>query len=229
MNQDSSSAEELLLPGNIISFGDITELAAFEEVLAHVVNPEHDVNLWAARIALRDLIRPPKFNGTIGNINLTVIENPYDRLLDAVDRGWRVGRGVAQRALSTEKSRQLIARFHGFGFTADAMSSGRGITGQIQTELWYYPLIPKVVPAGTKLRGYNITSSGEKKEFIYTSKKDLLSHANVDNLGKTINRVVAKPKYEKEKFIKLNEGSRRIGFELLQQAMMSPRVQPMRD
>jgi hypothetical protein len=55
--KDSSAAEaegqthrlEELLPGDVIRFADITELTAFEDMLAGVVEPKHDPELWAAR------------------------------------------------------------------------------------------------------------------------------------------------------------------------------------
>jgi hypothetical protein len=47
---------EELQPGDVIHFADITELTAFEDMIADAVDPKHDPELWAARPKLLDLI-----------------------------------------------------------------------------------------------------------------------------------------------------------------------------
>jgi hypothetical protein len=128
---------ESLQPGTDIEVGDVTRLAVFEDLIAPIVDPEYDRALaaWEARKPLKELIRPPKFYGRIGGIVLTVMDEPYERLQDATERGWNLG-GLSPATYDTARR----ARYWGFAFTADGMSTGRGIVGQIRSELWYAPL-----------------------------------------------------------------------------------------
>src|SRR4051794_30297011 len=84
---------EELSPGDVIKLSNITELTAFEDMIVDIVQPDHNPDKWATREKLRDLIRPPRFNGTIADIELTVMADPYERLLDAPERGWQGGHG----------------------------------------------------------------------------------------------------------------------------------------
>jgi hypothetical protein len=58
-----------LTSGDVIEFADINELVAFEDMVAQAIDPTC-AKAWASRRHLRDLIRPPKFNGTIADIKL---------------------------------------------------------------------------------------------------------------------------------------------------------------
>jgi hypothetical protein len=208
---DQPSRLEQLLPGDVIDFADITELAAFEDGLADVVQPKHDPVLWAARRELRDLIRPPKFNGTIANVYLTVMANPYERLLDADMRGWTGGPKMVlgkSHELSSQAADLHASRYIGFILTANAKSSGRGIIGQIQAEMWYFPIPPTIASAGKNYRTQNRLSN---------------------NYGETIRRIVTKPRYEMGLFLAHDASSRKIGFDKLRHAMAGPILTPMRD
>src|SRR4051794_1133380 len=138
---------EDLQSGDVIRFADIAELAAFEDMLAGVVAPKHDPELWAARTHLREHIKPPKYHGNIMNIELTVMEDPYKRLLDARERGWssssREMRLDNVPHVSPELAAGYLPKFKGFTLTAEPRSSQPGLRGQqIQAELWYFPLKP---------------------------------------------------------------------------------------
>ena len=195
---------EAFQPGDVIKLANVAELAAFEDMIAGVVEPNYDPELWAARAKLRDLIRPPKFNGTIANIELTVMDDPYERLLDAPDRDWSNASGKAN-TLSLKNAEGFAPRYKGFILTADARSSGRGSIGSIQAEMWYAPLIGK-------------------------KDKDSANYRRLrDSYGRTINRVVTKPKIQAEKFEAVNKESRKIGFDQLRKGMMNPISAPMRD
>ena len=204
---------EDLQPGDVIRFADITELTAFEDIIAGGVESKHDPELWAARPNLRDLIRPPKFNGTIADIKLTVMADPYERLLDAPKRGWKNGyaRGTIlgkKHELSSSFAANLIPRYRGFILTADAKSSGRGTIGQIQAELWYFPLTPQSNKAGENYRAVNRFR---------------------DDYGDTIKRIVTKPNFEAGRFASADAASRTIGFNQLREAMSRPISTPMRN
>lgn len=205
-----------LNPGDSIQLGDITQLPAFEDMVAEQVDPTMTSLMreaWAGRTAIRDLVRPPKFNGTIADIELVVMAMPYDRLSDARDRGWSFGRDEVLITLT--KDDEIINSFRGFTFLANAKSSGRGIIGQIQAELWFAR-----VPVSHSHQSYT-SVSGNKTWHRHNMKKA------VSNGGASVRRYVTKPKIETTKFVNLNEISRRIGFELLRNAMLHPIVQPM--
>ncbi len=221
---------DLLQPGNIFELSDITELAAFEGLVAPEVDPFYNHILWQSRLPLKELIRPPKFNGTIANIKLTVMNNPYDRLLDANQRGWKFKSRAQTHKLQSDISKAQIPNYRGFVFTGDAKSSGRGTIGQVQAEIWYYPL-PKnlrIDPEGKLHIGFNTTKSGERRYYSYTNKKDI-EIIGAKAYGEAMRRIVTMPKLEAEKFIALNETARRIGFAVLRDALSHQISTPMQE
>ncbi len=215
-----------LVPGDVIEFADIRELTAFEDLIAAEVDPKHKPEVWAARAKLRDLIRPPDFNGTIADIKLVVMADPYERLLDAKDRGLKPGSG--NHVLSSELVESQKANYRGFILTATPISSRPGNLGQIQAELWYFPVPPSLEKAGKTRHGSYKLKSGEVIGYTATSRNDYIKRKNHQE-GKAINRVVTQPRIERELFIQAHETSRRIGFDVLRQAMMQLISTPMRD
>lgn len=210
---------EGLQPGDVIQFADITELATFEDVVAPLVEPSYNKEIWSQRPHIRNFIRPPKFNGTIADIELEVMADPYERLLDAHERGWKL-KGAGSYERTAEYSKGLINRYHGFSLTANAKSSGRGTVGQVQAELWYFPLRRRLEKAGTQTTRLYVDKTGNTREHIRSSQKDYLY--KYDPLGEGLRRVVSVPKIETEKFMRMYETARKIGFETLRQAMMHP-------
>lgn len=210
---------EVLEPGSVIEFAEITQLKAFEDLVAVIIEPDltpTDMEHWVkGRLALQNLIRPPTFNGTIADIRLQVMEEPYARLVDARERGWQLP-GGGKYALSGPLSDELISRYHGFVFTANAMSTRKGFVGEIQTELWYYPI-------NHFIRARNLAQAS-----AISNKTNLIAKNSGSNAGLPVRRAVAKPKIETQKFLALHESSKKIGFAVLRQAMAHPLIQPMR-
>jgi hypothetical protein len=223
------SLVDTLQPGNVIEFADIAELVAFEEVIASEVDPEYNPVIWASRQALRDLIRPPTFNGTMADIRLEVMADPYDRLLDARERGWKIGRGQGSFRLKSELAEELIPRYRGFTLLANPKSSRPGSLSQIQSELWYYPT-PLYVAShiGSEAKSSNRTKSGEIREYQYTTTQDHIRPSSAYHRGE-IRRIVARPKMETERFIEHDASARRIGFQVLRQQLMHPISTPMQE
>jgi hypothetical protein len=134
---------KVLQPDSTIEIGDKAQLAPFEDQLAEVIYPEisfEEMKIWQARIALKELIRPPKFNGHISDIQLEVMADPYAQLLSVRERGLKFGvdRGNPQ-ARTRKPPEEVELLSEGFIFTANAHNSARGIIGQVQTELYYVP------------------------------------------------------------------------------------------
>lgn len=223
MNRLSSISPTVLLqPGNVIELGNIRELSEFEDMVALGIHPEMSRlqrDAWAGRTALKDCIRPAKFNGTIADIRLEVMHDSYERLLDARERGFRFPRGVTPRRLTGQFAERLSGNYRGFILVADATSAGRGTIGQIQTELWYAP-----VP----LSNHQVTREYTKKSGeVSTYSNRHIVRVTRDHGGASVRRYVANPKLESENFIKLDEESRLIGLAALRESMMHPIVQPM--
>ena len=130
------AADRLLRPGGIVRVSDVTQLHLFEELIAEQIDLKHDHALWAGRERLSDLIRPSKFNGSIVDLELEVMQDPYGVLLDIQKEGRRF---VGNRRQPTEASRDRIEQGKGFMLMATPRSSGRGAIGQIQAEIFYYP------------------------------------------------------------------------------------------
>ncbi|HSW97541.1 MAG TPA: hypothetical protein VLF89_06985 [Candidatus Saccharimonadales bacterium] len=195
-DESPKAPETQLKPGNIIELADIRDLVRFEDIIAEGVYPGYDPELWAARTPLRELIKPAKFNGTIANIQLKVMADPYDRLLDADKRGWEsMGKqGLGKKFKLTEENEEAFKpTYLGFEITADGKSTSPGNRGQIQAELWYY------------------RHAQERKRASY---------------GREINRVMTKPKLEKELFVLFEAQSRRMGLTVLRAHLLTNRLTP---
>ncbi len=222
------SALSELKPGDVIRFADIRELHEFEGVLATFVDPEHNRKNWAGRQKLRDLLRPPKFNGTIRDIRLTVMDKPHERLLDARERGWRLRRGNYSK-FQTEAAASIIEKMIGFTFTANASSSRKRNAGQIQAEIWYYPIPPVLLKAGhqKRVRRYSDVTHQDELVVTRTLKEDSLYR--LDRLGKGIIRVVTHPRIDTGKFIQHDADSRQVGSEVWKRAISHPFKTPMQN
>lgn len=206
-----------LAPGTVIGFGDITELPAFEDMIASEIDPRITNiyrDAWAGRTAIRELVRPAKFNGRIGDIMLTVMNEPYERLCDANERGIRFTRGKGggtggSQSRLTENLDVLVPQYKGFIFTASAYSSGRGLIGQVQTEAYYFPT--------------HFTNRPDKSDGSPGGRSLALNKS----AGSSVRRVVAKPVIASEgAFIELNEASRCIAYDVLRKSLRNAKPQP---
>ncbi|HSX07281.1 MAG TPA: hypothetical protein VLG11_00100 [Candidatus Saccharimonadales bacterium] len=198
-------------PNTAIQLADITELPPFEDIVAQVVDPDMtpaEKLAWDGRMHIRELIGAPKFrgkrfNGRITDIELTPLEDAYDRLQTAREDGWQLSaRGGGGRIASTvaEADEQLrTERCVGFHLAANAKSSGRGVIGEIQVGLWYLPV--------TRKTGIERWNSAKRTSW---------------NGGRSVVRVVTRPKLEVENFIRLHDESRRIALSALKAAVENP-------
>lgn len=201
---------ELLTPGNIIEFSDISELPEFEDLIAQQVDPSMTSitkSYWDCREHIKNRLRPTKFNGRISDIQVSIMEDPYDKLSTAKERGWKFG-GGRNYERGEEFISNFASRYVGLNFTANAISSGRGIIGQLQAEIYYFPTSISWVSSPNGSRIHKSTST----------------HG-----GATVVRAIAKPKLETDNFIKLDLTAKRIGFEVLRNAMANAKIQPIRN
>jgi len=168
------SLADTLQPGSVIEIANMFELAAFEDLVASDIDPTYDPVMWATRIALKDLIRPPKFYGTIEDIKLEVMAEPYERLQDAKKRGWQLGPGNFGR--KSENDKDAGQHYHGFVLTGTPKSSRPGQLGQIQAELWYYPPLSVYrIEEGQVRKEWYRLSSDRKIYREYLAKKESVS------------------------------------------------------
>lgn len=191
---------EGLNSGDVISFADMPELVAFEDLLGPLVDPLCDIALWQTRPKLGDMLRPTTFHGTIKDIILTAMYKPYDRLLDSRVRGWKMPKGQGTFQRTQPGSDEAIGRYLGFIFDAEAFSTSGGSKGRIEAELWYYALPLKISDRG------------------YIGK---------NNKAEAIRRVVTKPRLDTERFVAGHDTSCAIGFRVLRAAMRSAISTPM--
>ena len=92
-------------------------------------------------------------------MQLTVMADPYERLLYADQRGW-VGEPKMQvgkiREVSPQIAGEYVPKYKGFTLTAELRSSKPGLRGQqIQAELWYFSLTPHSIEIGENYRAAN--------------------------------------------------------------------------
>lgn len=214
----ATNVEQYFEPGSVIRLADIRELREFEDILAARIDPEMRATqqqAWDARGNVDTLIRPEKYNGSLRDIELSVMEEPYEQLITATEAGWMFGSGkhrysgrIHERI--SELGKQTIAQYIGFDLLCDARSSGKGVIGQIQTKLWYLPSKQYVETTGQFAKPVRMTSAYG---------------------GRTVHRVVAVPRYEKERFIQFDEAAKRVGFTVLRDAMypVAQSKRPLRD
>jgi hypothetical protein len=160
--------------------------------------------------------------------------DPYERLLDAPERGWKSGKSKGtvlekKHELSSSLAADLIPRYRRFILTAEPRSSRPGLRGQqIQAEMWYFPVPPIIIKTGGNHIQRYTTRSGEVHEYPGIRKNDSVGR-QVGRLGEDLRRVVTRPRLEAERFIAHDAASRTIGFSQMRQATMHPISTPMRD
>jgi hypothetical protein len=149
------------------------------------------------------------------------MEYPYERLLDACERGWksspgsRLGRG---NQLTPEQEGRIKGKYMGFVLTADAQSTGRSTIGHIQSELWYFPVsgASDVIMNPDTQRGRTRADTDRNR-----------NQGGVFGVG--VKRLVTQPKIEQGVVQSLGAASRRIAFAQLRNAYANPVSTPMRD
>jgi hypothetical protein len=219
MSEVPKESIEIFQTGNILEFNDLTELVTFEDTIAFDVDPDLDLDLWACRVNLREFMKPPKFNGRLINIKLVVMEKPYDRLLDANERGWSLQSTASSAGVKITdpvNQQHIIPKMRGFVFVADASSSKGGVISQVQAEMWYYPLPLNIANAGVTKHGSYTLKDGTVAESFWTTKTARISDKASPSAA--LRRVITRPKTETDKFIEHDEAARRIGFSVLRNA-----------
>ena len=133
-----------LAPGTVITFNDGLELIAFETMLVTELglgmNEQQIRRLIQAPPTLRDLIKPPKFHGSLTDIQITVMPQAYAQLLNANDRGWNFTLKGGQRPQGFRRiaSPDTASEYRGFILQARAKSTtARLNNAHVQTEIWY--------------------------------------------------------------------------------------------
>lgn len=216
-----------LTPGTIITLGDLSELPALEDAIAPLVRPEYDPAVWASRLPIRDRLKPAKFNGSVGDITLTVIDDPYEQFISISKRGLQL-QGKSRNLERNGVSASTRTNYLGFIFNGIARSTGRGAIGSIEAELYYYPPYLQRRSAGSSVKRRIKTASGAVNEASYTTKKDYVRSAGYKT-GETIRRSITKPIFEAGKFAEIPTLSRCIACKVLQEAIVRAIPTPMRD
>lgn len=130
-------------PGAVIEVADATYLHQVEDVIAGRLMPEMDeeqLERWAGRPKLKDLLQPSKFYGRIGDIALEVMEDPHEHHATARERGFSFYRGSGNKQTTGRIATfQALGDVVGLTYLSNARSSRGGDIGQIQAELWYLP------------------------------------------------------------------------------------------
>lgn len=152
-------------PSTVILLRDATELAPFEDIVAATIDPNYarfNQGAWQGRVALKELIRPPRFNGTIRDIALEIMEEPHARLLDVRERGFMLSGAGAGKSDDVD-----IARFYkGFHLTATPASSRPGDLGQIQADIWYGPPTQSSKGHGMPIRRFVTKPRFERERIV---------------------------------------------------------------
>src|ERR1700733_5001455 len=97
MSLPESLAE--FIHGSIINLDNMTQLTPFEEMVADKVHPEmraaqHLVTAWGSRLMLKECLRPAGFEGSLNDIMLVAMGDPYHRLCTVNERRLRFQSGT---------------------------------------------------------------------------------------------------------------------------------------
>ncbi|HSW37585.1 MAG TPA: hypothetical protein VLG37_04440 [Candidatus Saccharimonadales bacterium] len=138
MNRPSITGIEDLYPGRVLDFGRLDDLHPFEDDIAPLVDPTYDRDTWLGRVPLKGLLTPDGFHGRVDDISLTVMAEPYERLLNARQRGKRINPGRYER--TTKASQAQIGQFLGFTFKAAAYTGRQSKVSPLEAEIWYAPI-----------------------------------------------------------------------------------------
>lgn len=168
--------------GEIIPLNDSSELSTIESSIALGIHKDmtpRQTAEWDARTPLIDLITPATFHGGIKNIRIQEILNAPESLYNANERGLTFSLGLPRKC-TTDLAQDAIRRTQGFIFTADAISSGKGVIGEFSTEVWLMPT-PDFRSKDYSMQGNQSNASGPFRRFIAMSdevKKEFIQFAN---------------------------------------------------
>lgn len=189
--------------GDVIRFANFADLGKFEDQIAANIEPnmsEEAAGTWAARTAIKQLMRPERFdgrlfNGSLLNPELRVVSDAYQRLLTVRDRGHQLNGSIRPKTLvlSDEARVELAEKYKGFIFSADLHSSGRGVVDKVVAEVWY-------APAAIERR---------KGKRVRTSR-----------YGAAVRRITTKPVADKTILESVEIGSRIAAYHAEQQALL---------
>lgn len=216
-----------LEPGDVVTLSHIGELPAFEDLVAEHIDTQMaeldiegfyheplDLATWAARTSIKEMLRVPKFNGNVLNIRLVRLDDPYEHRLTVKERGKNYAKNRHANPVNGPFAELQRPLYQGFQFVGDA-SSSNGWKGQVQSELYYYPIPINKIDEHSPLKRYI-----ESNWFQHTS-----AYA-----GLNVVRSITKPVIvEDEAYLIRHEASTETGFKVLQRAMRRPISTPMRD
>jgi hypothetical protein len=201
---EEAERPSIFSPGTVIELTDVTLLPAFEDIVAASIQPvmtDPQREAWEGRRDAKQVVRPIGHHGGIVALELSVMSDPFERLVDARARGWVLSKGSGNFNRDAANNQQTIARFVGFIMIADAKSSGKGTIGQIQAELWYGPVG---------------NTSNRKKDGT-----DSLTPNTRNSGGRSICCYAAKARLEKTRanYIAFDTAVRRVGFQALKASL----------
>lgn len=216
-----------LEPGDVVTLSHIGELPAFEDLVVEHIDTQMaeldiegfyheplDLATWAARRSIKEMLRVPKFNGNVLNIRLVRLDDPYEHRLTVRERGKIHPKFHHANPINGPFAELQRPLYQGFQFVGDASSSS-GWKGQVQSELYYYPIPFRKIDEQSPLKRYI-----EGDWFQHTSPYG----------GLSVVRSITKPEIvEGEEYSVHHEASKEIGFSLLSKAMRRPISAPMRD
>lgn len=190
---------DVLDPEVAIKFDTISELKAFEDIIAAQVNPLFDQEVWRRRPSIESFIKPSRFNGRLSDITLTPMKDPIDDFRATVDANERFQQYATPSRRDIYKYRQWKSYFLGFNFSATPLSSASKINSTVGLKIWYTPVIP--------LSGEGFGPVGPI----------------LDKDGNTVRRIITKPRQELvDRIDAVHDVSRTIGYEILSKALQNP-------
>jgi hypothetical protein len=206
----SYEAQNPFTPNVPVKLANIDELPTAEDIAARFVDPEmtdEEWEHWMGRRDIRDFVRPPKVYGTLANIELTPLEDPYETLEELQKEGFKrpAGSNRPPRPTSEQDRTYRLEHCLGFYLVADALSTGKGTVGEVQLGMWYVPTARKWD-----------SRRGPQKQSMHTG-------------GRTVMRILTQSRLEKESFIRLGKDVARIALSDVRNSMLHPSQNDMHE
>ena len=202
------SNPESLKPRTIIPLEGLMGIAAIEDSIAAVVEPSYDKEARMARDCVKELLRPiiqkRPFVGSFVDTELEIMADPYDRLLDCRERGFKMQTRTYPRTNSYSLEAAKLAV--GLLFRSNLYSSSRrAVIGSTVSELFYLPL-PRAPRYGSGVLGSGTIGLDDSSDILRTSPVRIKASS-----GHALSRYATMPLYSKTPMPASDSDTRRTG------------------
>lgn len=132
-------------PNGILALGSPDRLKDFDMAVVETMAPDmtaEEQSMWLSQTVLERLVRPKGFHGRIDGVSLTSMDDAFDRLVDASDRGKRFtaeGGSPRLHMRKEEALKEAAKETRGYEISVQAFDDGSRSFATFSSEAWYLP------------------------------------------------------------------------------------------